>query len=54
MAGTVIITKYSLATGSPATNDLAVGEQAYSFVAGEPVAKLYLVIITVPAILSPN
>ena len=31
MAGTVIITKYSLATGSPATNDLAVGEQAYSF-----------------------
>ncbi len=31
MSGTVIITKYSLATGSPATNDLAVGEQAYSF-----------------------
>jgi len=31
MSGTVIITKYSLGTGSPATNDLAVGEQAYSF-----------------------
>ena len=31
MAGTVIITKYSLATGSPATDALAVGEQAYSF-----------------------
>ncbi len=31
MSGTVIITKYSLATGSPATDDLAVGEQAYSF-----------------------
>jgi hypothetical protein len=31
MSGTVIITKYSLATGSPATNSLAVGEQAYSF-----------------------
>ena len=31
MSGTVIITKYSLATGSPATNALAVGEQAYSF-----------------------
>jgi hypothetical protein len=31
MSGTVIITKYSLGTGSPATNALAVGEQAYSF-----------------------
>lgn len=31
MAGTVIITKYSLSTGSPATDALAVGEQAYSF-----------------------
>jgi hypothetical protein len=31
MAGTVIITKYSLATGSPATDALSVGEQAYSF-----------------------
>jgi hypothetical protein len=31
MAGTVIVTKYSLATGSPATDALAVGEQAYSF-----------------------
>jgi hypothetical protein len=31
MSGTVIITKYSTATGSPATNALAVGEQAYSF-----------------------
>jgi len=31
MSGTVIVTKYSLATGSPATNALAVGEQAYSF-----------------------
>ena len=31
MAGTVIITKYSLGTGSPATDALAVGEQAYSF-----------------------
>ena len=31
MAGTVIVTKYSLATGSPATDVLAVGEQAYSF-----------------------
>ena len=31
MAGTVIITKYSLATGNPATDALAVGEQAYSF-----------------------
>ena len=31
MAGTVIITKYGLVSGSPATNDLAVGEQAYSF-----------------------
>ena len=31
MSGTVIITKYSTGTGSPATNDLAVGEQAYSF-----------------------
>ena len=31
MSGTVIITKYSTGTGSPATNALAVGEQAYSF-----------------------
>ena len=31
MSGTVIITKYSTTTGSPATNALAVGEQAYSF-----------------------
>jgi hypothetical protein len=31
MAGTVIVTKYSLATGSPATDALNVGEQAYSF-----------------------
>ncbi len=31
MAGTVIVTKYSLATGSPATDALSVGEQAYSF-----------------------
>ena len=31
MSGTVIITKYSLATGSPAADALAVGEQAYSF-----------------------
>ena len=31
MSGTVIITKYSLSNGSPATNALAVGEQAYSF-----------------------
>ena len=31
MSGTVIITKYSTSTGSPATNALAVGEQAYSF-----------------------
>ena len=31
MAGTVIITKYSLASGNPATDALAVGEQAYSF-----------------------
>jgi hypothetical protein len=31
MAGTVIVSKYSLATGSPATDALAVGEQAYSF-----------------------
>ena len=31
MSGTVIITKYSLGTGSPATDALAVGEQAYSF-----------------------
>ena len=31
MAGTVIITKYSTATGTPATDALAVGEQAYSF-----------------------
>ena len=31
MAGTVIITKYSTGTGSPATDALAVGELAYSF-----------------------
>jgi len=31
MSGTVIVTKYSTGTGSPATNALAVGEQAYSF-----------------------
>ena len=31
MAGTVIITKYSTTTGTPATDALAVGEQAYSF-----------------------
>jgi hypothetical protein len=31
MSGTVIITKYSTGTGTPATNALAVGEQAYSF-----------------------
>ncbi len=31
MSGTVIITKYSTANGSPATDALAVGEQAYSF-----------------------
>ena len=31
MSGTVIITKYSTATGTPATDALAVGEQAYSF-----------------------
>ena len=31
MSGTVIITKYSTSTGSPATDALAVGEQAYSF-----------------------
>ena len=31
MAGTVIVTKYSLASGSPATDALSVGEQAYSF-----------------------
>ena len=31
MAGTVIISKYSLATGSPASDALNVGEQAYSF-----------------------
>ena len=31
MSGTVIITKYSTSTGSPATNALAVGELAYSF-----------------------
>lgn len=31
MSGTVIITKYSTTTGSPATDALAVGEQAYSF-----------------------
>ena len=31
MAGTVIITKHSLSTGSPATDALAVGELAYSF-----------------------
>ena len=31
MSGTVIITKYSTTTGSPTTNALAVGEQAYSF-----------------------
>tara|TARA_B110000438_G_scaffold301474_1_gene356454 strand:- start:253 stop:1347 length:1095 start_codon:yes stop_codon:yes gene_type:complete len=33
MAGTVIITKHSLSTGSPATDALAVGELAYSFAA---------------------
>ena len=31
MSGTVIITKYSTSTGSPASDALAVGEQAYSF-----------------------
>ena len=31
MSGTVIVTKYSTGTGSPASNALAVGEQAYSF-----------------------
>ena len=31
MSGTVIITKYSLSNGSPASDALAVGEQAYSF-----------------------
>ena len=31
MAGTVIITKHSLSTGSPATDALSVGELAYSF-----------------------
>ena len=31
MSGTVIITKYSTGSGAPATNALAVGEQAYSF-----------------------
>ena len=31
MAGTVIITKHSLGTGSPATDALSVGELAYSF-----------------------
>ena len=31
MSGTVIVTKYSTGSGSPATNALAVGEQAYSF-----------------------
>ena len=31
MSGTVIVTKYSTSTGSPATDALAVGEQAYSF-----------------------
>jgi hypothetical protein len=31
MSGTVIVTKYSTGTGSPATDALAVGEQAYSF-----------------------
>jgi len=31
MSGTVIVTKYSTGSGSPGTNALAVGEQAYSF-----------------------
>ena len=31
MSGTVIVTKYSTGSGSPATDALAVGEQAYSF-----------------------